>query len=234
MLQGRWKAPWRSWWMGFWITQNCHIAWGSLFNREMLKERKPGVFPAVEKGWGARKIPGNLQTPREKESGLRKDRNQGSPNKASSSGLWPGHPGWPAPKAFISAPQEWHLWERAMIGPHDHVTVILLTVLPGPHWQEGRSKGSGVHPAHFRHGGSWWKCLSAPRSGPCLVGTASPGARGRAVLGADMWGSPLGCFPTCPIPRPLKTAEDGVSVLSFLYSLTLTSIHDYWKNHSFD
>ena len=24
------------------------------------------------------------------------------------------------------------------------------------------------------------------------------------------------------------------SVLSFLYSPTLTSIHDYWKNHSFD
>ena len=24
------------------------------------------------------------------------------------------------------------------------------------------------------------------------------------------------------------------SALSFLYSLTLTSIHDYWKNHSFD
>ena len=24
------------------------------------------------------------------------------------------------------------------------------------------------------------------------------------------------------------------SVVSFLYSLTLTSIHDYWKNHSFD
>ena len=24
------------------------------------------------------------------------------------------------------------------------------------------------------------------------------------------------------------------SVFSFLYSLTLTSIHDYWKNHSFD
>ena len=24
------------------------------------------------------------------------------------------------------------------------------------------------------------------------------------------------------------------SVLSFLYSLTLTSIHDYWENHSFD
>ena len=23
-------------------------------------------------------------------------------------------------------------------------------------------------------------------------------------------------------------------VLSLLYSLTLTSIHDYWKNHSFD
>ena len=25
-----------------------------------------------------------------------------------------------------------------------------------------------------------------------------------------------------------------LSVLSFLYSSTLTSIHDYWKNHSFD
>ena len=24
------------------------------------------------------------------------------------------------------------------------------------------------------------------------------------------------------------------SMLSFIYSLTLTSIHDYWKNHSFD
>ena len=30
----------------------------------------------------------------------------------------------------------------------------------------------------------------------------------------------------------LKTIDS--SVLSFLYSPTLTSIHDYWKNHSFD
>ena len=29
-------------------------------------------------------------------------------------------------------------------------------------------------------------------------------------------------------------ASNNSSVLSFLYSPTLTSIHDYWKNHSFD
>ena len=28
--------------------------------------------------------------------------------------------------------------------------------------------------------------------------------------------------------------SNSVSALSFLYSPTLTSIHDYWKNHSFD
>ena len=33
-----------------------------------------------------------------------------------------------------------------------------------------------------------------------------------------------------------KTTVQNInsSVLSFLYILTLTSIHDYWKNHSFD
>ena len=30
------------------------------------------------------------------------------------------------------------------------------------------------------------------------------------------------------------TVQINSSVLSFLYSPTLTSIHDYWKNHSFD
>ena len=32
----------------------------------------------------------------------------------------------------------------------------------------------------------------------------------------------------------LKFKSINSSVLSFLYSPTLTSIHDYWKNHSFD
>ena len=31
-----------------------------------------------------------------------------------------------------------------------------------------------------------------------------------------------------------KTQNINSTVLSFLYSLTLTSIHDYWKNHSLD
>ena len=34
-------------------------------------------------------------------------------------------------------------------------------------------------------------------------------------------------------PKPLFKNIDS-SELSFLYSPTLTSIHDYWKNHSFD
>ena len=33
-------------------------------------------------------------------------------------------------------------------------------------------------------------------------------------------------------PTQFKTINS--SVLSFIYSPTLTSIHDYWKNHSFD
>ena len=36
------------------------------------------------------------------------------------------------------------------------------------------------------------------------------------------------CSPT------LQFKSINSSALSFLYSLTLTSIHDYWKNHSFD
>ena len=55
-------------------------------------------------------------------------------------------------------------------------------------------------------------------------------------------GSPLGwtgwspCRPkdfqkSCPTSQ-FKSINS--SALSFLYSLTLTSIHDYWKNHSFD
>ena len=38
-------------------------------------------------------------------------------------------------------------------------------------------------------------------------------------------------------PTPLNCGVElsiSSSVLSFLYSPTLTSIHDYWKNHSFD
>ena len=34
--------------------------------------------------------------------------------------------------------------------------------------------------------------------------------------------------------QQLQFKSINSSVLSFLYSPTLTSIHDYWKNHSFD
>ena len=43
--------------------------------------------------------------------------------------------------------------------------------------------------------------------------------------------SPRDCQESSPTPQ-FKSINS--SVISFLYSPTLTSIHDYWKNHSFD
>ena len=40
-----------------------------------------------------------------------------------------------------------------------------------------------------------------------------------------------GTLESSPTPQFISINS---SVLSFLYSPTLTSIHDYWKNHSFD
>ena len=40
-----------------------------------------------------------------------------------------------------------------------------------------------------------------------------------------------GTLKSSPIPQFKSTNS---SVLSFLYGPTLISIHDYWKNHSFD
>ena len=38
------------------------------------------------------------------------------------------------------------------------------------------------------------------------------------------------------LPKPSNTQFEGINslALSLLYGPTLTSIHDYWKNHSFD
>ena len=44
-------------------------------------------------------------------------------------------------------------------------------------------------------------------------------------------GSPRDCRESSPTPQ-FKSIT--ALVLSFLYSPTITSIHDYWKNHSFD
>ena len=54
--------------------------------------------------------------------------------------------------------------------------------------------------------------------------------------------SPLGCTGWISLQSKglsrvfsnTTTQNHHSSVLSFLYSLTLTSIHDYWKNHSLD
>ena len=50
----------------------------------------------------------------------------------------------------------------------------------------------------------------------------------------------IGWFDLLAVQRTLKSSPTpqfksiSSSVLSFLYSPTLTSIHDYWKNHKFD
>ena len=59
------------------------------------------------------------------------------------------------------------------------------------------------------------------------------------TLRADLLQNGLVGFPCSPrdsqesSPRPQFKSINS-SVLSFLYSPTLTSIHDYWKNHSLD
>ena len=54
----------------------------------------------------------------------------------------------------------------------------------------------------------------------------------RFPLGWTGWiSSPRGSEESSPTPQ-LKSISS--SALSFLHSPTLTSIHDYWKNHSFD
>ena len=45
--------------------------------------------------------------------------------------------------------------------------------------------------------------------------------------------SPRDSQESSPTPQ-FKSITENSSVLSFLYSSTLTSIHDYWKNHCFD
>ena len=92
---------------------------------------------------------------------------------------------------------------------------------------------------------SWLQ--SFPASGPFLriwlfvSGSQSIGVSASAsVLPMNIqdW-FPLGLMDLIPLlskglSRVLSITTVNSSVLSFLYSSTLTSIHDYWKNHSFD
>ena len=51
----------------------------------------------------------------------------------------------------------------------------------------------------------------------------------------DDWLDLLAVQGTLQVSSPTPQFKSiNSSALSFLYSLTLTSIHDYWKNHSFD
>ena len=84
-------------------------------------------------------------------------------------------------------------------------------------------------------------CLqSFPASGSFLsqlfpLGGQSMGGASASVLPMNI----QGWFPCCPrdsqesSPAP-QFASTSSLALSFLYSPTLSSIHDYWKNHSFD
>jgi len=48
------------------------------------------------------------------------------------------------------------------------------------------------------------------------------------------WSDPLAVQGTLESSPTIQFKSINSSVLSFLYSSTLTSTHDYWKNHSFD
>ena len=49
--------------------------------------------------------------------------------------------------------------------------------------------------------------------------------------GSLAWGSPGDSQESSLTPQFKSISSSG---LSFLYSSTLTSVHDYWKNHSLD
>ena len=49
-----------------------------------------------------------------------------------------------------------------------------------------------------------------------------------------LFGSPCSLRDSQESPPTLQFKSINSSVCSFLYSPTLTSIHDYWKNHNFD
>ena len=54
------------------------------------------------------------------------------------------------------------------------------------------------------------------------------------LLQDGLVGSPCSTRDAQESSPPLQFRSINISVLSFLYSPTLTSIHDYWKNHSLD
>ena len=82
---------------------------------------------------------------------------------------------------------------------------------------------------------------SFPMSWLFATGSQSVGASTSASvlpMNIEDW-FPLGLMDLIPLlskglSRVLSITTVNSSVLSFLYGPTLTSIHDYWKNHSFD
>ena len=88
----------------------------------------------------------------------------------------------------------------------------------------------------FQHQGLFqWVCSSSGQSiGASASASVFPmNIQNQFPLGWTGWTSLLykGSQESSPTPQ-FKSISS--SVLSFLYSPTLTSIHDYWKNHSFD
>ena len=104
--------------------------------------------------------------------------------------------------------------------------------------------GDGIQPSHFSCPQSFLASRSFPVSQLFSSGGQSIGASPSAsVLPVNSQGwFPLGLTslsPCCPrdsqesFPAP-QFESISSSVLCLLYGPTLTSIHDHWKNHSFD
>ena len=78
-----------------------------------------------------------------------------------------------------------------------------------------------LSPEQRDYRGFIWGLSPEARRGSQGASRAAPGTQGFPRAAA-----PVGVFP--------QFKSINSSVLSFLYSPTLTSMHDYWKNHSFD
>ena len=91
-------------------------------------------------------------------------------------------------------------------------------------FQSSPASGSFPMSLFFASGGQSIEALASASVLPMNIQDWFP-------LGWTGWISPRDAQESSPTPQ-FKSINS--SVLSFLYSPTLTSIYDYWKNHSFD
>ena len=93
-------------------------------------------------------------------------------------------------------------------------------------------------PQSFPASGSFPKSWLFASGGQSIGGSPSASALPMNIQGWFLWDC-LVWFPCCPRDSQESSPTTqfksiNSSALSLLYGSTLTSIHDYWKNHGFD